>query len=97
MNEQGRGLESKGRLAAGPWDGSHPLNYETSDPSGDSARGASSAPVSGRYRMYAATLDGETCAACAALAGNEYLEGDLEAGIPNPRCTGDRGCRCRWL
>ena len=64
------------------------------------------APESGRsdaldhpkFRVYAATLDGETCAACAALAGLEYTPGDAQTpAIPNPGCTRERGCRCSWL
>jgi hypothetical protein len=49
-------------------------------------------------RVYAATLDAETCPACAALAGLEFFRADSGAPvIPNPACTHPLGCRCAWL
>jgi hypothetical protein len=63
----------------------------------DSARRPSLHP-SPELRVYAAALDGESCPACAALAGLEYAASDPAApAIPNPECTGAKGCRCRWL
>jgi hypothetical protein len=49
-------------------------------------------------KVYAAILDDDTCPACAAQAGLEFVSaGRGTPPIPNPACTHPRGCRCRWL
>lgn len=51
-----------------------------------------------RARVYAAQLDAEPCAVCAAHAGLEYAPEHPHApSIPNPACTRPEGCRCAWL
>lgn len=66
--------------------------------SGPPVQNIDGSPLMPRPRVYAAALDGETCPACAELAGREYAAGDpVEPVIPNPRCTHAEGCRCTWL
>lgn len=51
-----------------------------------------------KLRVYAAVLDGETCPACADMAGLEFAPDDpSKPTIPNPNCTHRQGCRCGWL
>jgi hypothetical protein len=64
----------------------------------DPAQGFNDPRATIKPRVYAAALDGETCPACAALAGLEYAPGDTAIPeIPNPACAHPRGCRCSWL